>query len=68
MSSPDPARGWPGVFTSDRVHHVSPANARRISHGAQRNRLGLADCGAVCAPPTPNQWPLTACPLCYPRT
>ncbi|GAA3365806.1 hypothetical protein [Saccharopolyspora gregorii] len=66
MSAPEP-RGWRGVFTSDRVHRVSPGNERRISHG-DRARLGLADCGAVCVPPTPNEWPLESCAHCYPRT
>ncbi|MFR9729953.1 hypothetical protein ACL03H_12045 [Saccharopolyspora sp. MS10] len=56
------------MFTSDRLHRVSPGNERRICHGSPGNRLGLADCGAVCVPPTPNQWPLPTCALCYPRT
>lgn len=63
----DQARSWRGVFTGDRLHHVTAANARRVPAG-NGVRLGLAECGAVCVPPVPEQWPLPPCAHCHPES
>lgn len=69
-SATDDGGVWrPGFFTADRVHHVRPTQQARLPVLLDGHRmvLGLADCGALCPPPSSPESmrrPLPRCPLC----
>lgn len=59
------ARRWPGLFTHDRLHRVTPGNAERLTMAGVR--FGVADCGAVCTPLAAHVEPdLPLCRRCFP--